>query len=206
MLLLLFVVILLAPSSLATRPDDPRVLRDRAEAKARAEERERLAEETTGEPEAEPDSPAPRRQLKCSTHTAAGCVPEAEPEPEAETEPEPESGPEPEPGADGMSCDLAPIVSDLAEVEEKIDLIIEQAIHFNKVIKFGGVTSAAGLVLFIGYLLLLAILAVAKYVRNKRTEQEEKNQRAIEKAAHTAARRLSKKSRKADSREDISLM
>ncbi|MCP3659311.1 MAG: hypothetical protein GY830_02915 [Bacteroidetes bacterium] len=201
MLLLLFVVILLAPPSLATRPDNPRVLRDRAEAKARAEERERLAEE----PAAEPDSPAPRR-LKCSTHTAAGCVPEAEPEPEAETEPEPESGPEPEPGADGMSCDLAPIVSDLAEVEEKIDLIIEQAIHFNKVIKFGGVTSAAGLVLFIGYLLLLAILAVAKYVRNKRTEQEENNQRAIEKAAHTAARRLSKKSRKADSREDISLM
>ena len=108
---------------------------------------------------------------------------------------------------DDMSCDLAPILGDIAELEEKIDSIIEQAVHSNKVIKFGGVTSAAGLVLFIAYLLLLAVLAVAKFVRNRAATEEENRQKAIDKAAHTAARRLSKKARsKADSREDISLM
>lgn len=155
--------------------------------------------ETTAAPVPESNSTVHDFDLQCAQHTAgedcAGGEPEGEAEAEAEAEPETDDM--------GVSCDLGSLVSDLEELEAKVDLIIEQATHFNKVIKFGGFTSAAGLVLFIGYLLLLATIAVAKYVRNRRTEQEENNQKAIERAAHTAARRVAKKSRKADSREDL---
>ena len=90
-----------------------------------------------------------------------------------------------------MSCDLALICSVQTEIQGKLDEIIEDSLQFKQVLRFGGFASGGSLVLFIGYLLIVALMGIVRYAK----DQQEKQVQERAKEADRAAKKLYKKNR-----------
>ena len=95
------------------------------------------------------------------------------------------------PTAPSEMCDLALICSVQTEIQGKLDEIIEDSVQFKQVLRFGGFASGAYLVLFIGYLLIVALMATVRYAKDRQEKQDQ--ERAKE--ADRAAKKLYKKNR-----------
>lgn len=118
--------------------------------------------------------------------------------------------------AQGMACDLAPVLlkvlelkEKVGEVEEQLVEVIDAAVQLTKVVKLGGAASGLGLAIFIIYLFVSAVVVIVGYSKNRQTERAEAKAKDINKAANRAAKKLYKKSGRSesrDSREDLTLM
>jgi hypothetical protein len=115
-----------------------------------------------------------------------------------------------------MSCDLAPVLLKVLELKEKVGEIEEQlveviaaAVNLTKVVKLGGAASGLGLAIFLVYLVIMAIVAIVNYSKNKQTEHADAKDKAINRAARQAAKKLYKRSAQGESRgsrENLSIM
>jgi hypothetical protein len=124
-----------------------------------------------------------KEALPCDIKTDAGCILHTVTTTSTTTvtEPTPE-----------MGCDLALVCSAQTEIQGKLDNIIDDSLKFKQVLRFGGFASGAYLVLFVGYLLVLSLMAIVRFARGRQEEQERERAKEAERAAKKLYKKLPK--------------